>query len=162
MSWTTISQFTFPPWAPLLLIPSRVRTIFLWTGGLRCAKAGQLLRGFGVDNGGVAPLQVLGDAHHVAVAVIQLPLAEEVLKLWSAINALDWKGREMVKEETNRERERGRNKLDSFLPPEKCLTGGYWEHVGGNAMKTATLKHYSRALGRIHLNYWVCLSRHAS
>lgn len=64
-----------------------------------------------------------------------------------------------MKEETNGER--GGGIIGFISSPEKCLTGGYWEHLGGNVMRTATLKHYSRALGRIHLNYWVCLSRHA-
>lgn len=64
-------------------------TVLLRPGGLRRAQAGQLLRGLRVDDGGVAPLQVLGDARHVAVAVVQLPLAEEVLELRSAIDALD-------------------------------------------------------------------------
>lgn len=57
------------------------RTVFLWTGGLWRAQAGQLLRGFWVNDGGVSALQVFGDANHVAVAVVQLPLGEEVLEL---------------------------------------------------------------------------------
>lgn len=61
--------------------PKTPRTVFLRTGGLRRAQAGQLLRGFWVDDGSVGALQVLGDAHHVTVAVVQLPLGKEVLEL---------------------------------------------------------------------------------
>lgn len=57
------------------------RTVFLWTCGLRCSQAGQLLRGFWVNDGSVSALQVFGDANHVTIAVIQLPLGKEVLKL---------------------------------------------------------------------------------
>lgn len=57
------------------------RTVFLWTCGLWCSQAGQLLRGFWVDDGSVSTLQVFSDANHVTVAVIQLPLGKEVLKL---------------------------------------------------------------------------------
>lgn len=105
--------------------PGRIRTILLWTGGLWRAQAGQLLWGFWVDDGGVSPLQVLRDAHHVTVAIVQLPLGEEVLELWSAIDVLDWRGgRERKKRDSEwggQWRKRGRNKLDSFLPLRNVL-----------------------------------------
>ena len=58
-----------------------IRTVLLWPGGLWCTEAGQFLWGFWVNDGSVAPLEVLCDAHHVAVTVVQLPLGEEVLEL---------------------------------------------------------------------------------
>ena len=96
-----VNTCSFPPphiiWLldhlwPLPPSPHRTRTVLLRSSCLRRAQAGQLLRGLGVDDGGVAPLQVFRDAHHVAVALVQLPLGEEVLKLRSAIDALDWRG----------------------------------------------------------------------
>lgn len=82
-------------------------TILLWTGGLWCAQAGQLLWGFRVNDGSVATLQVLSDAHHVTVAVVQLPFGKELLELWSAIDALDWRGRERARKRRGWSRERG-------------------------------------------------------
>lgn len=67
---------------PSFLAPAFVlRTVFLWTGGLRRAQAGELLRCFWINDGGVSTLQVFSDANHVTVAVVQLPLGEEVLEL---------------------------------------------------------------------------------
>lgn len=56
-------------------------TVFLWPDGLRCTQTRQLLWGLWVDNGGVSPLEVLGDALYMTVSLVQLPLGEEVLKL---------------------------------------------------------------------------------
>lgn len=124
---------------PLPPAPDRTPTVLLWSGGLRRAQAGQLLWSLRVDDGGVAPLQVLGDAHHVTVAIVQLPLGEEVLELWSAIHALNWRGgrarerekrRETVKEETNGERGGGINWIH-FFPREmsyrRILGTSWWK-----------------------------------
>lgn len=65
----------------MCLMLTSLHTILLWTGGLWRSQAGQFLWGFWVNDGSVSTLQVFGDANHVTVAVIQLPLGKEVLKL---------------------------------------------------------------------------------
>lgn len=61
-----------------------VLPVSLWSAQPRA-----LLRVFGVNDGRVPSLQVLGDAGRTSLVVLQLPLGEEPLQLCSGINTLN-------------------------------------------------------------------------
>lgn len=78
-------------------------------------------------------------------------------------------GKEEKEEKTCVHTEEGRlagggGKLDSppsRLPLEKCLTAGYWEHGGRDAMRKATPKTLQPCFGENTSKLWLFLSRHA-
>lgn len=65
--------------APLTVLP------LLLTTGLRRAQSRCLLRGFWVNDGGVAALQVLVDGRQVTDAVLQFRFQEVVVQLTHAV-----------------------------------------------------------------------------
>ena len=70
--------------------PGLIRTIFVFilTDSLRRSQPGHFLRGFWVDDGGVAALQVLCDASWVFIAVLHFALQEVVIELGDTFKSL--------------------------------------------------------------------------
>lgn len=58
--------------------------------GLGRAQSGHLFRGFWVNYGGVAALQVLGDGCRVTIALLQFTFQEVFVELGDAFQSLHW------------------------------------------------------------------------
>ena len=64
----------------IIVVPGLTVLALVLPGGLRCSQAHQLLRGFWVNYGGVAALQVFCDGSRVTV-VVMVTLQEEDIEL---------------------------------------------------------------------------------